>query len=111
MMPNVRIYLESRILHGLGSAAPEIVAGLRPPFCRAMQAEPENCHFMLFSALGIDGQAECYVDMDYRPSAARTIETVQAACSELAASLGQAFGVRVRIRAKAQDPARTVATG
>lgn len=107
-MPNVRIYIERGVLEA-SLDVPETVRALRASISREMNARADQCHVVLIPVHGAGDQAACYVDMDYRPSPERTPSFVETACLALKTALEKQFGVRVRIRARAQDLSRTVA--
>ena len=108
-MPNVRIYVESRLIEKADVRVSVIAEDIRVQFSRAMHGRLENCHVMFTPAFGCDDQAPCYVDLDYRPTPERSTKAVTAACVELKLLLEKAFGISARIRAHPQDLATMTA--
>lgn len=97
-MPNVKVYVEEKILSDNREAMVATLPKLRDTIMTVFSAAQPLCHLTLVPTLGIEDQAAVLVDVHYLAKPDRTAELAEEAANQLREVIQDATGYKSDVR-------------
>lgn len=103
-MPNVKLYVDERVLAGLAERTEPVLLEIRTLLCQMFGAPEAACHLVIIGVRSMAGQLPVNIELAVLRKPDRPREAVDASCARLQAVAADLFGVPVAIRCTLMDP-------
>lgn len=103
-MPNVKLFVDERVLEGIENRLDLILTDLRAFLCPAFGVTEAACHLVVLGVKSLRSQTPVNIELAILQRPSRPREKVETSCDELQALALGLFGVPVAVRCSVMDP-------
>ena len=103
-MPNVKFFVDERVLAGMGDRLDPILTEIRAFLVAAFGVTEAACHLVVLGVKSLATQTPVNIELAILNRLDRPRDRVDASCADLQALALRLFGVPVAIRCTVMDP-------
>lgn len=103
-MPNVKLFVDERVMAGIGDRLDPILTELRAFLVRAFGVTEAACHIVVLGVTSLATQTPVNIELAILQRPDRPRDRIESSCTDLQALALRLFGVAVAIRCTVMDP-------